>query len=474
MLNDVLDFQDVILFGGESRKRRRERQDTSDGLQEKFRRMVKGTLPFSSIAEALSDSLTRQPRANSTPLDRLKTGDNITNSTVGWVSDRALATVFGGTQKQQAQLSMASRDTYLKMDLYAQLSDAAYDDTRDLTKIEQNLGHPVRLDTELSTDDTIVVVDDVTNRVYVAYRGTKAMRDLTSDAIIATGTESLAAKVGRFFGRSLLLFGDSFAEEGAQAAVGATINEGIGRFKNADDIFDAAATKYAGYTMSVTGHSLGGNLALQEGRRTGVETHVFQPGAGLSELERQQSTGDDVDNSNITYYRTYHGDKRDLSVEDFKKQVEASGGDFESVMNSQIPSIWNVLGDLYGWTGLGDPISLLGTAGTSDRTVYVEKTAPLYHSHNNYINDTMRFIDETGNEVFVDRNELLGLNGDASEEDSRQYNVPTHNRFTQYSMSRGSSYSSGRGDFVQENRTQPSRDFALQQQAVENAAEGAN
>mmetsp|Transcript_8711 Transcript_8711/g.11476 ORF Transcript_8711/g.11476 Transcript_8711/m.11476 type:complete len:229 (+) Transcript_8711:908-1594(+) len=147
-------------------------------------------------------------------------------------------------------------------------SQAAY--LKDKQKIE-HLIHKYKnykLDTQLSSSETKVFVNKRNKKVVIAFRGTKltdgarGAKDVVSDLAIMTGMEKYDK-----------------------------------RFKQALKAFDRVRSKYPGYRIDTTGHSLGGQLAtyVTRERSDDVTKNIsFSRGTGFLEpfRERPKQTTD--------------------------------------------------------------------------------------------------------------------------------------------------------------------------------------
>ena len=151
-----------------------------------------------------------------------------------------------------------------KIALYQTFSDLAYE--RDPLKVQVGLGQTnsgYKYDPKLSTREQKVFYNPVTRRAVMAFRGTDPhdkktiVKDFISDAAIFTGTQ-------RF-------------------------NK---RFRKSDDEFQKLKTKYAGYDVDVTGHSLGGALADYVAKRNIGRigsAYTYSRGTGPVDMFRNSS-----------------------------------------------------------------------------------------------------------------------------------------------------------------------------------------
>lgn len=118
---------------------------------------------------------------------------------------------------------------------YALLSSSAYSPQKEVRgyKILQKYSSPDR-----------VVYEHQSGHKIIAFRGTDPgnVRDLTTDILLATGSESLSH-----------------------------------RFHNAEKITQELVRKYGKENVSVTGHSLGGSQAMHVSRKFGVVGHAYNP-----------------------------------------------------------------------------------------------------------------------------------------------------------------------------------------------------
>lgn len=134
---------------------------------------------------------------------------------------------------------------------YARLSELVY---RPLPEQEQEaamLGYAI--DRDFTDANRTTFVDPESGKAVIAFRGTKLSnpRDLVADSFVAAGAQSLSP-----------------------------------RFRTSYTIAKRVAQKYGPENVVTTGHSLGGAQSLAINRKLGLESHAFNPGAGLSEQQR--------------------------------------------------------------------------------------------------------------------------------------------------------------------------------------------
>lgn len=78
---------------------------------------------------------------------------------------------------------------------------------------------------------------------------------------------------------------------GTDLLIGLGIQGSGSRFKRAQKVYDKAANKYGGRdNVEVTGHSLGGSLALHVNKTRGAKATAFNPGAGPFEPVKNLAT----------------------------------------------------------------------------------------------------------------------------------------------------------------------------------------
>lgn len=160
---------------------------------------------------------------------------------------------------------------------YSTLAAAAYQNANAdkvggfLQKHTQQVGGYV-LDTELSSKKDSVFINPNTHEVVISFRGTDItnMEDLYDDSQILAMMQNENA---------------------------------TGRFKRAEQLYERVRQKYSsegGTEIKVTGHSLGGAIAMYVGEKHDIEVHAFNPGiSAMRALENHRK------NTHTSYvYRT--------------------------------------------------------------------------------------------------------------------------------------------------------------------------
>ena len=158
---------------------------------------------------------------------------------------------------------------------YANLSALAYKNVSDRMK---KLPAGFKLDRELSNADVLVAYNPTTKEVVSAVTGSRftsrkhAMRDIRSDLGIVAGVDRLGK-----------------------------------RTKEVGSIIKKAKTKYNDYDHTLTGHSLGGRVAQNISKQTGVPAVVFNKGTspiGVVTDKIAKILGKDDKNSKVIHYTT--------------------------------------------------------------------------------------------------------------------------------------------------------------------------
>ena len=167
---------------------------------------------------------------------------------------------------------------------YAYLSSVAYGATpaeRDAKLKKFNMADDWEVDHDASTPDVAVIHNSKTKQVVHAVTGTRIKsnehrwRDLRSDLGIVLGTDRYGA-----------------------------------RTKQVGAVVQAARDKYKDYTHELSGHSLGGKVASNLSKSTGLGATVFNKGSSpLSSVVDRISKlfGRDHKDSKITHYTTNKG-----------------------------------------------------------------------------------------------------------------------------------------------------------------------
>lgn len=165
-------------------------------------------------------------------------------------------------------------------DYHAVLSDAAYlygdnvasgksreEAARIAEKSLRDYGYSDNIDipTSGSGDVGTVFHGGHTGKAVLAYKGSSNKYDAIADAALASGSihASKFSRLGMY----------NMAKKVGLGMIGKK-----DRFDRADDLFDATQKKYGKGNVGLTGHSLGGALAVMQGRRSNVRSISFNPG----------------------------------------------------------------------------------------------------------------------------------------------------------------------------------------------------
>jgi hypothetical protein len=134
---------------------------------------------------------------------------------------------------------------------YARLSEIVYRPLQAQETEAAMLGYAI--DPDFTDANRTTFVDPSSGKAIIAFRGTQLtnLRDLAADAFIAAGAPSISP-----------------------------------RFRTSYKLAKRVIDKYGPDNTVVTGHSLGGAQALVLNRKLGIESHAFNPGAGLTQQQR--------------------------------------------------------------------------------------------------------------------------------------------------------------------------------------------
>jgi len=138
---------------------------------------------------------------------------------------------------------------------YARLADAAYhfDDKKGRRHILDGMNETASfvMDATLSDSNASVFVNQTTGAVVVSYRGTTNASDIKTDAAIFVGKERSTA-----------------------------------RYKSSMALMERVKAKYddGGHNIDVTGHSLGGGIAMYVAESNGLESFVFNAAIGHKDI----------------------------------------------------------------------------------------------------------------------------------------------------------------------------------------------
>ena len=127
-------------------------------------------------------------------------------------------------------------------------------------------------DDELSTPEHAVLHDATTGETVIAYRGTSNFADVKTDAHLALGREAHTE-----------------------------------RYKRSEQVFEAVRRRYNPEMISVTGHSLGGGIALHVGEKYDVASHTFNAAISPTQVFDPPETGTAI-------HRIYHTPLDPVSV----------------------------------------------------------------------------------------------------------------------------------------------------------------
>lgn len=150
---------------------------------------------------------------------------------------------------------------------YARLAMASY-----YTDPSSDLLQGFARDDELSTPEHAVLHDASSGETVIAYRGTTNFGDVRTDAHLALGREAHTE-----------------------------------RYKRSEEVYEAVRRRYNPEMVSVTGHSLGGGIALHIGEKYDVASHTYNPAISPTQVFDPPETGTAI-------HRIYHTPLDPVSV----------------------------------------------------------------------------------------------------------------------------------------------------------------
>jgi len=180
---------------------------------------------------------------------------------------------------------------------YANMSDLAY---KNVSVRMKKLPEGFKLDRDLSNEDIMIAYNPTTKEVVSAVTGSRftsrkhAMRDIRSDLGIAMGTDRLGK-----------------------------------RTKEVGSIVKKAKVKYGDYDHTLTGHSLGGRVAQNISKQTGVPAVVFNRGSsplGVVSDKVSKILGRDSKESKVIHYTT----NKKSTVDPVSISAKLAGDDAET------------------------------------------------------------------------------------------------------------------------------------------------
>ena len=169
-------------------------------------------------------------------------------------------------------------------DFYGHMASVAYGNTtagRNDKLKKFKLDDNWTQDTDLSTPDVAILVNKKTKELVSSVTGSRftdpkhKWRDIRSDIGIALGTDRWG-----------------------------------NRTKEVSAIVKKAGEKYKDYDSTITGHSLGGKVAANISKQTGIPTVAYNMGSsplGVISSRLMKLFGKDTKGSNVIHYTTYKG-----------------------------------------------------------------------------------------------------------------------------------------------------------------------
>jgi hypothetical protein len=168
----------------------------------------------------------------------------------------------------------------ISMHKYSRLSNASYDyfnSNGDTKAVETGLSDSkysyiedlsgFKVDTELSTLDDLVLFNPKTGETHVSYRGT---------------TDKPLGKSAEFI---------NDWKTNIKIAGG---NNNTVRVQEAQTQMEKVIAKYGKGSITLSGHSQGGNISIEMGLRNGIEGHSFNPATNMGQIERLAENGKQI------------------------------------------------------------------------------------------------------------------------------------------------------------------------------------
>lgn len=211
-------------------------------------------------------------------------------------NDKLNSDLHGGAKVTADQKKTAQR--------YAIFAEAAYyKDPNDVRKILDKYGKQAWSLVPISSDDAKTFRSKDTGQVVVGIRGTDTsnIEDLFTDLALVGG-------VSRFTPRA----------------------------KQISNIVKYAIDNYGKDNVSISGHSLGGELGRQAANQFGVKAYVYNRAASVLDTFNKE-------NKNIEDYSTNTGDTKDIISVLGTKQQKHSHSEFEKLKDKDAHTLQNFL-----------------------------------------------------------------------------------------------------------------------------------